>query len=148
MNKIEYAIKSDFRKINNLLLENQLPAIDENYPHALYLKTTSLDDQIIGAIGIERYERYGLLRSLVVDQKYRNQSIASRLLDQLLEKAVDLKLESLYLLTTTADHYFDKKKFLRIDRSEVPEAVKQSSEFKDVCPLSSVVMMKKIEKSQ
>ena len=49
---------------------------------------TVIDEgKVIGLIGMERYGRYGLLRSMVVHPDYRNKRIAAILVNMLEEQA-------------------------------------------------------------
>jgi amino-acid N-acetyltransferase len=50
----------------------------------------------------------------------------------------------MYLLTTTAERYFPKFGFERIERRDVPETVQASVEFTSACPASAVVMRKSL----
>lgn len=100
--------------------------------------------QIIGAIGLEVYSPYGLLRSMVVHRDYRNNRIATTLVEALESYATSLHINQLYLLTETAVDYFSKKNYLQVNRAEVPDAIKQTTEFTSVCPVSAVVMLKAI----
>jgi amino-acid N-acetyltransferase len=58
--------------------------------------------------------------------------------------AKELGAQHVALLTTTADVYFEKKGFRRIDRSTLTGPVTQSVEFTSACPSSAVCMMKEI----
>jgi len=103
------------------------------------------NETIVGAIGLETYDEYGLLRSLIVHKDYRNKNLAARLIQQLEEMAFASGITSIYLLTETAQAYFAKKGFKTITREEVPTLLKQSTEFSHVCPQSAIVMKKVIE---
>jgi amino-acid N-acetyltransferase len=62
-----------------------------------------------------------------------------------LEKhASDLKLKSIYLLTETAAEYFSKKGYSKVAREQVPDAIRQSSQFSSVCPATAVVLKKQL----
>ena len=98
----------------------------------------------IGVVGLEIYGVYGLLRSLAVLPGYRGKGIAGKLIEQLESLAARSGLKALYLLTETAPEYFAGKGFQKITRDEVPDEVKQSSEFSHVCPVSAIVMKKSI----
>ena len=100
--------------------------------------------KVIGVAGLEIYGDHALLRSLAVDPAYRNQNIAEQLLLQVEDRARQLKLSAIYLLTETARGYFEKKGFETIQREEVPPALKQSSEFSHTCPASAILMLKNI----
>jgi amino-acid N-acetyltransferase len=97
---------------------------------------------VIGAIGLETYERNGLLRSLVVKPEYRKMKIAASLVSELEKLAKTLGLQNIYLLTETAQDYFSKKGYETIARDLAPETLKQSTEFSHVCPGSAILMKK------
>lgn len=103
-----------------------------------------VNDELIGAAGIEKYGNYALLRSVVVAAHYRSRGIAGVLINNIESLARRNHLQELFLLTETAQNYFSKKGFRIIDRADVPEAVKQSSEFSHVCPVSAIVMKKSL----
>jgi amino-acid N-acetyltransferase len=127
------------------LLESEgLPVKD--LPGELHNFLVSINDaRIIGVIGLERYENYGLLRSLVVDRNFRNKDVASALVGELESLADSLELDAIYLLTETAPNYFERKGYKRIERNEVPLPVQSSSEFSSTCPVSAIVMKKSIK---
>ena len=112
------------------ILENFLVAIEKG--------------QLIGVIGLEIYGSYGLLRSLVVLPQHRGKGIAGKLIERLKSLAALRGLKELYLLTETAPEYFVRQGFQKIARDDVPNEVKQSSEFSHVCPVSAIVMQKLI----
>ncbi len=71
--------------IKALLQNNHLPYQDlEASSVALLIAET--EGVIIGAIGYQAYDDIALLRSLVVDENYRGQSIADTLLNYLLNE--------------------------------------------------------------
>lgn len=127
--------------IEALLLESKLPVSD--LPPSLESFLVAIDNEdVIGVVGLEIYDQYGLLRSLAVSSRYRNQGIAGKLVNQAEEFAASKELTAIFLLTETADKYFDSKHYTIITRAEVPAEVQQSSEFSFVCPQSAVVMKK------
>ncbi|MDB4919908.1 arsenic resistance N-acetyltransferase ArsN2 [Mucilaginibacter sp.] len=142
--KVEQADK--YREsIIALLTAEKLPATDlpdqlENFA------VTKQDEEITGVIGLEIYGDYGLLRSLAVDNNFRNQGIANELLLHIEQLAAAKNLKAIYLLTETASGYFTRKGYQKITREDVPPEVKQSSEFSHVCPQSAIAMLKSINK--
>jgi amino-acid N-acetyltransferase len=138
---IQWAVDDKREAIIALLQAEKLPV--EDLPVFFENFLTAIDgDKVIGAVGIELYGVDGLLRSLVVDSSYRNHGIATKLVQAIENQASELQLKNIYLLTETAKEYFDRKGYVVITREDVPEAVKQSSEFSHVCPVSAVVMQK------
>jgi len=56
--------------------------------------------------------------------------------------ARDLGAPHAYLLTTTAEEFFPKFGFERVERTDVPASVQTSIEFRSACPSSAIVMRK------
>ena len=99
-------------------------------------------NEIIGTIGVEFYNSVALLRSFAVTNEARGKGVGKELLEFLENFAKQNGANKLFLLTTTASEYFQKKAFQVIDRNAVPREVKQSTEFKSTCPSSAIVMKK------
>ena len=127
----------------SLLREEKLPVSD--LPASLDNFLLAFDGmKVIGVIGIERYDHFGLLRSLVVSKDHRNQNIASSLVEALEQYARLDGIDSIYLLSETAPRFFEKKGYGVVERGNVPALVQASSEFSYVCPQSAIVMYKKL----
>lgn len=141
--KIAKAKADQRQSIISLLQSENLPT--EDLPHSLDNFFVVLKgDGIVAAIGLEQYGNCGLLRSMVVKKEYRNRSIASDLVKELESEAFALGIDCIYLLTETAPLYFEREGYKPVTRDETPEAIKASSEFKNVCPVSAIVMKKSL----
>jgi N-acetylglutamate synthase-like GNAT family acetyltransferase len=140
---IRPATEQDYSQVCALLQSESLPIVDleKELPH-FFVKMEN--DGIVGSIGLELYERSALLRSMIVNPAYRNKGIASELVHELASYAKGKGVKNLFLITNTAENYFRKQGFIRIERENVEMAVLQSKEFNGLCPASSVIMMKKI----
>jgi amino-acid N-acetyltransferase len=131
-------------QIISLLKEEKLP-FEDIFSGPDHFFVAVIDTIVIAAIGLEQYDQFGLLRSLVVKDTYRNRRIANKLINELIMKAKNIGIQRLYLLTETAMDYFKRNGFEIIKRSEVPEALLNASEFKFACPKSAIVMTKQTE---
>jgi len=49
----------------------------------------------------------------------------------------------IYLLTTTAEAYFSRRGYTRVERASAPTAIAATRQFSDLCPSSSSFMVKK-----
>lgn len=126
-----------------LLRSAKLPADD--LPQELNNFLVARDDEkIVGTIGLEIYEKNGLLRSLMVEPAYRNKKVGAALIDRLELLGRKSGLYNIYLLTETAEKYFSGKGYTRIERAQAPSSLQKSSEFSHVCPASAVLMIKSI----
>lgn len=138
---INQANSKNREAIVSLLQSASLPV--EDLPQELQHFFIATDNRyVIGAIGLETYERNGLLRSLVVKPEYRKMKIAAGLINELEKLARTLGLQNIYLLTETAQNYFSMKGYETIGRDDAPESLKQSTEFSHVCPSSAILMKK------
>lgn len=99
-----------------------------------------LNEKVVAAIGLHIFDRVGLLRSLVVHEDHRTQNWGEDLLKELLRHAETLKLQAVYLLTTTAEKYFLNKGFMQISREHVPAEIKSSTQYAELCPDTAEVM--------
>lgn len=130
-------------KVIELLAAEKLPVAD--LPEKLDNFIVAIQDGIVvGVGGVEVYGNNGLLRSLAVHPEHRGAGIAGKLLARLNSISKKNSLTALYLLTETAPAYFERKKYSKITREEVPVEVQQSSEFSHVCPVSAIVMKKEL----
>ena len=100
------------------------------------------DGELIGAVGLEVFGLDALLRSLIVAPNYRGKGLGIQLVDGIEAHAHDIGVTSLYLLTTTADRFFDRHGYERIERNSVPEAIGATTEFVSFCPDTAVCMRK------
>jgi arsenate reductase (thioredoxin) len=136
---LQQAQAADLVAIIGLLQESNLPVEDihEEQQQFWIIKD---GDNMAGVIGIQQYGAYGLLRSMATNATYRNRGIAAMLINGLFEFAKQQNLSSIFLLTETAEKYFEKKGFIKIDRGDVPEEIKASKEFSHLCPSTAIVM--------
>lgn len=94
-------------RVKQLLQENSLPTNDINNQTAFFVAKDQ--EEIVGTIGIEFYQQYALLRSLVVVSEKRSQSIGIMLIAFIEEYARKKGAIELFLLTTPAENFFAEK---------------------------------------
>ncbi len=101
--------------------------------------------EIVGAIGLESCgHRYSLLRSAVVAYAARGLGVGHALTERTIAAAESRGLDALYLLTTSAETYFPKFGFVRVERKTTPSEIRATEEFSSACPASAAVMMRPI----
>ena len=130
---------ADHAPLLALLEAAHLPTADVPPTLADFL-VAEANARMVGAIGLERYGEAGLLRSAVVDPSAQGTGLGQRLVRELLAHATARGVREIFLLTTTAERFFPRFGFERIDRSEVPADVQASVEFREACPASATVM--------
>jgi C_GCAxxG_C_C family probable redox protein len=137
--RITKAAESDFPEIKALLKSVSLPAGDIIFNRQLCW-TIRIKRQMVGVIGLEVYAPYGLLRSFATHSSFQGKGVGSALYRYVLKQSALLGVDHLYLLTSTAGVYFEKKGWIHINRETVPRDVRQSEEFRSICPATAACM--------
>jgi len=137
--RIDRATRADAPALLELIERSHLPA-DGLAGHLDAAFVARDGDRVVGSAAIEIYTDDGLLRSVAVDADCRGAGLGVRLTAAAIEDARRRGLPALYLLTTTAEHFFPRFGFEPIARDEVPASVQASVEFQGACPASAVVM--------
>jgi amino-acid N-acetyltransferase len=134
---------SDVPALFDLLTQQSLP-LEGLADHLGTTLVARRQGQIIGSAAVEIYPDGGLLRSVAIATDLHGQGIGRALTEAAFSTARVAGLDTLYLLTTTAEHYFPKLGFEAIAREEVPAGVRTSVEFTSACPSSAIVMRKRL----
>ncbi len=135
-----FAEPGDERDVIQLLSRCQLP-IEGITPHLHHFILARSNHATIGVIGLERYGKVALLRSMAVAPDLRRTGIGNALYVRMLAHAHTLNIHALYLLTATAVDFFSKLGFLVMERNLAPEALRSSVEFSKLCPDSAICMV-------
>ena len=98
----------------------------------------------IALIGLELFGENALIRSLVVAPGARSNGVGWALLTHAEQHSRSQGVHELYLLTTTADKFFERHGFKRIGRDTVPDSIRSTREFAEICPATSTIMVKAI----
>jgi amino-acid N-acetyltransferase len=131
------------RSTATALLESQgLPVSDIADEHLEHFFFVGSDGSPSGLVGLELYGTDALLRSLVVGEDARGNGLGSTLVEHAERYAASQGIRSIYLLTTTAESFFKRLGYERIDRSHAPPVIKETREFAGLCPASSAFMLK------
>jgi amino-acid N-acetyltransferase len=127
-----------------LLEAEGLPASDLTESHLEHFFFTGSDGAPSALVGLEIYGEAALLRSLVVSADARTQGLGSALVQHAEGYAAARQVRSIYLLTTTAEAYFEHRGYRRVDRAQAPASIQSTREFASLCPSSSAFMIKRL----
>lgn len=133
------AAPDDLDRVESLLAANDLPHGDVDAGSATFY-LASVDGEVVGVGGLEVHSSDGLLRSVVLEDAARGRGLGTALVESLESEAVDAGVDSLYLLTTTAQGFFRGCGYEVIAREEAPPEIRRTSEFRDLCPDSATCM--------
>jgi arsenate reductase len=139
--RIRAASTSDLGDVERLLETASLPTggLRDQFPAGYVVASDA--GMIVGCAGLETHARAALLRSVAVSARYQNAGIGRALVADRIAAVKAARLDSVYLLTTTASKYFSRMGFLPIDRARVPLAIASSVEFAGICPSSAACLV-------
>lgn len=98
--------------------------------------------ELVAVAGLEVCCDDALLRSVAVRPEWQQHGLGRDLIRHVVCVAEGRGLRALYLLTMTAEHYFPRFGFERIERRAVPADIAETLEFKSACPASATVMVR------
>ena len=140
--------------VERLLDANDLPSADvRSKPERFYVAyagddgTDGTDDTARERVGIGGLERYGsdaLLRSIVIERAARGNGYGRALCTSLEERAKTAGVDALYLLTTTAESFFAELGYVECERSSVPDSIRETAEFDELCPATAACLQKRL----
>ena len=136
---IRPALAADRAAIVALLDAARLPTADLEQSPIEFLVADDAD-ALVGVVGIERHGDSGLLRSLVVQPAMKGSGLGTQLVRALEARARAAGVARLVLLTQTAAPFFARLGYATIDRNDAPSAVRDSAEFRSICPASATCM--------
>lgn len=136
---IRPATDDDLAAIETLLTSSDLPIVGVKETLCGFL-VAEADDRVVGVVGMEQCGNYGVLRSTAVAADWRGHRVARQLVERIIAEAEARGIRALYLLTTTAEHYFPSFGFQVTARDSVPEEIRSTVEFQGACPASATVM--------
>jgi amino-acid N-acetyltransferase len=132
--------------VKKLLTESGLPTADIAAQHLSHFFGYGQGPELDGVVGLELYGNVALLRSLAVSAPRRGTGLGSKLVAHAERYAQERGVQALYLLTTTAESFFQRLGYVRILREEAPAAIEATQEFSSICPVSSAFMVKHLFK--
>jgi len=136
----EGSIKKD---VIALLEQNELPVSDIDDTKILFALTDG--HKIIGTGGLEIFHDCALLRSLSVKRDWQGKGLGKSITHQLEHICRGKGIKHIYLLTETAEDFFNKQGYKAVDRASAPFSIKNSSEFTTVCSTTGILMHKSIQ---
>jgi amino-acid N-acetyltransferase len=144
---IRSATPQEWDAIRHLIRDAALPTDDLNESGCSCFKVYADSSQIKGVIALEPLaNQCAMLRSLVVSPDARGTGIGHALVESAEAQARSQKVNEIYLLTTTADRFFSKLGYHRLNRENAPDSVRTHEQFGRLCPASAVLMSKRIRR--
>jgi N-acetylglutamate synthase-like GNAT family acetyltransferase len=126
------------------LAKAKLPTADVEAPGRLFWRFETTDEVPVGFGGLEPYGDDALLRSLVTLPPVRGRGVGTAIVAALEFEARLHGCRNLWVITATAADFFERLGYARCARAVVPPAIRETTEFAELCPASANVLMKKL----
>ena len=133
------ATPADLGAVEALLTASKLPLDGVAASFGDFVVAES-DGALVGVAGLEVCCDNALLRSVAVAPEWRTRGLGRALVTRVISDAEARGIRALYLLTTTAEHYFPSFGFSVVSRDQVPADIAATKEFTGACPASATVM--------
>lgn len=145
--EVRRAAAADRAAVERLLAEQSLPraGVADWLDHFWLAEH---EGAVVGAAGVELYGTSALLRSVAVHPAWRGSGLGRLMTEHALDEARVSGAHDVYLLTTTAEHYFPRLGFACIERREAPKELEASEEFSGACPASAVLMRRTVRAAE
>lgn len=144
MSTIAAATLADLPAIRTLLAVAGLPVDDVDASLIDSLLVIRDDGGLQGVVGLQRLGEAAMLRSLAVADAARHRGAGAALLDAAEARARSENVDTIFLLTTSAATYFERRGYAHHDRALAPDAIRATAQFASICPASSAFMAKHI----
>ena len=138
------ASRKDLSAVRAILTSNGLPVEDVG-EHIEHFTLAKDGPTLLGVAGVEPLGDDGLLRSVCVSSDHRNRGIAGELCRRVESHSRDVGLKRLFLLTETANEYFERRGYTVCPRESVPPAVRDTAEFHSLCPSTAVCLTRSLD---
>ena len=126
------------------LLKARLPADDVGDARVLFWRFETVEDIPVGFGGLEIHSGDALLRSLVTLPPLRQSGMGAAMVAVLETEARALNCHAIYLLTAADAKFFGRLGYGPCARSDVPEAIRGSRQFAELCAPTAAAMVKRI----
>ena len=146
MCQVSRASAEDLIAIRALLERSGLPTSDleSAQPDFVVIRERG---PLVAAGALQRFGSAALLRSLVVAPDRRGRGLGKSVVSELERLARTEQIGRLILLTQTAAEFFARQGYQVIERSNAPQEVQRSEEFRSLCPSTATCMAKSLPES-
>ena len=142
LNPARVFLRPDLAQVLRLVGEAGLPIDDLDEADLSHFLGLGPRNRPLGVVGLELLGATALLRSLAVDVAARGEGGGTALVEAAEGHAIREGVETLYLLTTTADRFFERLGYARVAREKAPPEIRRTREFSEMCSETAVLMMK------
>lgn len=144
---MDISVEPALPEVISLLESSGLPVADIRPAPPIQFFGIHVDGKLVAVVGLELQATVGLLRSLAVAPAFRGRGFGREMVGFAESVAASQGVETLFLLTTTAERFFQTLGYRPAVRSEAPPAIQATSQFTSLCPAAAEFLSKQISQS-
>lgn len=131
---IRHAVGQDLARVKELIQSAGMndQGIDEGLQHFFIAENPAQEPVLVGAVGMEVYAPYGLLRSFVLERGMTNLRVGLQMMQILLAYAGHLRLSHVYLVAGANPTFFEQLGFFQVSPEELPDEIQKSEHVQEV----------------
>ena len=130
-------------RLVSLLRHNSLPVDDLGGEAKKFFALVTATGEVAAVAGIELGSSDAMMRSVAVADAYRGKGLGRAIVRNLLADLRRKGVNAVYILTQSAEKFFAELGFSKVERSMVPKAVTETSQFTGTrCSSASAMMLK------
>jgi amino-acid N-acetyltransferase len=137
------ATAADWLAVRDLLIRANLPLDGAEKAFETGLVAVE-DDRVVGCAAIESYNATALLRSVAVTPRRQGAGVCTSLVHAAEALARTTGANEMILLTETAEPWFGRLGYERMERHAAPADVAASVEFASACSESAITMRRSL----
>lgn len=130
------ATPHDLGTLRAFLERAKLPSSDVDTERQDFILAAK-DGRLVGSIALEVVGTDALVRSLAVAPEHQGRGVGVALNERVMGHARSRGVKVVYLLTTTAKEYAQRRGFELFDRNQVPTSIAELPQFRGLCPVSA-----------
>lgn len=124
----------------SLLAQCALPTADLSPTSPVRFFGIRSGGTLVAVVGLELHGSFALLRSLAVSPPFRERGLARSLVSFAESFAAARGVDTLFLLTTTAERFFLALGYQPAARTAAPAVIQATAQFASLCPTSSAFL--------
>ncbi|MEX6725531.1 GNAT family N-acetyltransferase [Parapedomonas caeni] len=132
--------QAEYDALAGVLADNDLLAGDLGGDNQRFFAFEDDSGWRVGVGGLELYGDAAILRSFLTMSCHRGQGLGGKMLEELVARAREAGVKTLYLFTEDAAGFFTKYGFMPAERDRAPAAVRQSAQFATHCASADFLM--------
>lgn len=142
---IRPAGRSELKEVRELLMSLELP-YEGFVERLIHLFIAQNKGRVIGCVGLESFDKLGLIRVLAVHPDFQDEDVGRQLMEHILDYARLNNMREIYAFAPSLSPYLEDLGFRVIDKEEIDSRIRELPDFETLCPETASCLKLTIER--